>query len=78
MVRHIMINDSEMLKATKSGLIRYGGHRKQRIYGTLTCQSGKRMKRQNRVFFKNRKDAINNGYRPCGNCMNESYENGSL
>ena len=78
MVRHIMINDSEMLKAIKSGLIRYGGHRKQRIYGTLICQSGKRMKRQNRVFFKNRKDAINNGYRPCGNCMNESYKNGSL
>mgnify|MGYP003322822517 FL=1 len=56
MFRHIMINDNELLKAIKSGLILYGGHRKQKIYGTLACQSGRRMKRQNRVFFENRKD----------------------
>ena len=73
MIRHTMINDNELLKAIKSGLILYGGHRKQKIYGILTCQSGRRMKRQNRVFFENRKDAINNGYRPCGNCMKETY-----
>ena len=73
MIRHNSIDDSEVLKAVKSGLIRYGGNRKQKIYGTLTCKSGKRMKRQNRVFFGNRKDAINNGYRPCGNCMKETY-----
>ena len=78
MIRHNTIDDSEVLKAVKSGLIRYGGNRKQKIYGTLTCKSGKRMKRQNRVFFENRKDAINNGYRPCGNCMKETYINGSL
>ena len=73
MIRHNTIDDNEVLKAIKTGLIRFGGHRKQRIYGTLTCKSGKRMKRQNRVFFKNRKDAISNGYRPCGNCMKETY-----
>ena len=73
MIRHNTIDDSEVLKAVKSGLIRYGGNRKQKIYGTLTCKSGKRMKRQNRVFFENRKDAINNGYRPCGHCMKETY-----
>jgi len=73
MIRHNTIDDSEVLKAVKSGLIRYGGNRKQKIYGTLTCKSGKRMKRQNRVFFENRKDAINNGYRPCGTCMKETY-----
>jgi methylphosphotriester-DNA--protein-cysteine methyltransferase len=73
MIRHNTIDDSEVLKAVKSGLIRYGGNRKQKIYGTLTCKSGKRMKRRNRVFFENRKDAINNGYRPCGNCMKETY-----
>ena len=72
MIRHNSIDDSEVLKAVKSGLIRYGGNRKQKIYGTLICKSGKRMKRQNRVFFENRKDAINNGYRPCGNCMKET------
>ena len=68
-----MINDNELLKAIKSGLILYGGHRKQKIYGTLTCRSGRRMKRQNRVFFENRKDTVNNDYRPCGNSMNEPY-----
>ncbi len=73
MNRHNRIDDSEVLKAVKSGLIRYGGNRKQKIYGALTSKSGKRMKRQNRVFFENRKDAINNGYRPCGNCMKEAY-----
>ena len=73
MIRHKRIDDSEVLKVIKSALIRYGGKRKQKIYGTLTCKSGKRMKRQNRVFFGNRKDAINNGYRPCGNCMKETY-----
>ena len=51
MNRHDTIDDSEVLKAVKSGLIRYGGNRKQKIYGTLTCKSGKHMKRQNRVFF---------------------------
>ena len=73
MMGHNSIDDSEVLKAVKSGLIRYGGNREKKIYGTLTCKSGKRMKRQNRVFFENRKDAINNGYRPCGNCMKETY-----
>ena len=73
MIRHKRIDDSEVLKVIKSALIRYGGNRKQKIYGTLICKSGKRMKRQNRVFFENRKDAINNGYRPCGNCMKETY-----
>ena len=73
MIRHNTIDNSEVLKAIKTGLIRFGGHRKQWIYGTLTYKSGKRMKRKNRVFFENRKDAINNGYRPCGNCMKETY-----
>ena len=73
MNRHNRIDDSEVLKVIKSDLMRYEGNRKQKIYGTLTCKSGKRMKRQNRVFFENRKDAINNGYHPCGNCMKETY-----
>jgi hypothetical protein len=73
MIRRNTIDDREVLKAIKSDLIRYGGHRKQRIYGTLGYNSGKRMKRQHRVLFENRKDSINSGYRPCGNCMKETY-----
>ena len=72
-IRYNTIDDTELLKAIKSSLIRYGGRRKHRIYGTLACESGKRMKWQNRVSFENRKDAISNGYRPCGNCMKETY-----
>ena len=58
MIRHKRIDDSEVLRVIKSGLIRYGGNRKQKIYGTLTCKSGKRMKRQNRVFFKTEKTPL--------------------
>ena len=58
MIRHKRIDDSEVLKVIKSALIRYGGKRKQRIYGTLTCKYGKRMNRQNRVLFKTEKTPL--------------------
>ena len=43
MIRYNTIDDTELLKAIKSSLIRYGGHRKHRIYGTLACEYGKRI-----------------------------------
>ena len=58
MNRHDRIDDSEVLKVIKSDLIRYGGNRKQKIYGTLTCKYGKRMNRQNRVLFKTEKTPL--------------------
>jgi methylphosphotriester-DNA--protein-cysteine methyltransferase len=54
-------------------LILLGGNRKLKIYGTLKCASGKRMKLENRVFFKSAHEAINLGYRPCGNCLKSNY-----
>lgn len=45
-----------------------------KIYGTLDCGSGKRLKLENRIFFKTEADAISLGYRPCGHCMKAAYK----
>jgi len=49
------------------------GNRRLKIYGLLTCSSGKRLKRSNRVFFSDAHEAISEGYRPCGNCKRDNY-----
>jgi hypothetical protein len=54
--------------------IRLGGNRRLKIYGTLSCSSGKRMKTINRVFFADEEEAKGEGYRPCGHCMPEQYK----
>jgi methylphosphotriester-DNA--protein-cysteine methyltransferase len=56
-----------------SDQITMGGNRNLKIYGRLSCGSGKRMKRNNRVFFADEHDALTHGYRPCGHCMREAY-----
>jgi methylphosphotriester-DNA--protein-cysteine methyltransferase len=56
-----------------SEAITLAGNLKLRIYGTLTCASGKRMKTENRVFFQDENEAIESGFRPCGHCMREKY-----
>lgn len=57
----------------KGGTITMAGNRRLKIYGLLSCRSGKRMKMENRVFFINEREAIDLGYRPCGHCMPEAY-----
>jgi methylphosphotriester-DNA--protein-cysteine methyltransferase len=54
--------------------ISFGGNKKLKIYGKLNCKSGKRMKRENRIFFVSTREAIENGYRPCAHCMYEEYK----
>jgi methylphosphotriester-DNA--protein-cysteine methyltransferase len=56
-----------------TGEVQFAGNRKLKIYGTLACSSGKRMKVGNRVFFKSEEEAIGLGYRPCGHCMRSAY-----
>lgn len=56
-----------------TGRIRFGGNKNLKIYGTLSCSSGKRMKPANRVFFETEDEAIRAGYRPCGHCMREKH-----
>lgn len=69
MIRHLDIVSPELHRLLKSGGLTLAGNRKLKIYGLLTCGSGKRMKKENRVFFVNEREARRAGYRPCGNCM---------
>ena len=57
----------------RKGEICYGGYFKAKIYGLLRCASGRRMKLENRVFFKDENAAIKDGFRPCGHCLTEKY-----
>jgi len=74
MIKHTDIDDILMHQKIKQKEIVYGGNLKLKIYGTLQCKSGKRMKKKNRVFFKTIAEAKTQGYRPCGHCMNVDYK----
>ena len=74
LIKHEDIEDIELRKMIRNGSIQFGGNRKLKIYGKLDCKSGKRMKIINRVFFNTEEDAIQLGYRPCGNCMRTAYK----
>jgi methylphosphotriester-DNA--protein-cysteine methyltransferase len=74
MIKHLEITDSDLLKKIFRKEIAFGGNKKLKIYGTLQCKSGKRMKRENRVFFVSENEAIQNNYRPCGHCLGEKYK----
>lgn len=70
---HRDLDDAALHQALQSRHITLAGHRTLKIYGTLTCASGKRMKRENRVFLASEADAIALGFRPCGHCLKEAY-----
>lgn len=63
-----------LYKLIAAGEIKLAGNKKLKIYGKLNCGSGKRLKVENRVFFKNEEDAMASGYRPCGNCLACDYK----
>ncbi|NOT74668.1 MAG: metal-binding protein [Cyclobacteriaceae bacterium] len=69
MITHKDLQDKELALLIKRGEITLAGNRKLKIYGKFSCSSGKRMKKENRVFFKDEKESIANGFRPCKNCM---------
>jgi hypothetical protein len=73
MIAHEKLTTSELVRLLKSKKIVLAGNKKLKIYGSLDCRSGKRMKKMNRVFFKSQKEAIHLGYRPCGHCMKTAY-----
>jgi methylated-DNA-[protein]-cysteine S-methyltransferase len=57
-----------------------GGHRADRIYGTLGCPGAARAIARggyvaNRVFFADEATAISAGYRPCHTCLPDAYKN---
>ena len=74
MILHSAISDAGLRNKIRRRKIRFGGNTKLKIYGTLQCNSGKKMKRENRVFFSTESEAIQNGYRPCGHCMKQEYK----
>lgn len=63
----------KLVALLREGKITLGGNKRLRIYGTLKCQSGKRMKPINRVFFISEAEAIQEGFRPCGHCMKAKH-----
>jgi methylphosphotriester-DNA--protein-cysteine methyltransferase len=74
MIKHIDISDNDLRKKIRRKETCFGGNRKLKIYGTLQCKSGKRMKRENRIFFVSEDEAVNEGFRPCGHCMKTAYK----
>ncbi len=74
MYQHKDLNSSELFHLVHQKKINLGGYKKNKIYGLLSCKAGKRMKQENRVFFKSEAEAIENGYRPCGACLPEKYK----
>ncbi|MVM41425.1 metal-binding protein [Spirosoma sp. HMF3257] len=80
MIRHTDLGPTRfaqfraLILLVKSKTITIGGHRPGKIYGILTCRTGKRMKPENRVFFQNETEAITSGYRPCAVCLPERYK----
>ncbi|WP_313777810.1 Ada metal-binding domain-containing protein [Flagellimonas meishanensis] len=73
MVLHSEISATSLFKALRDNEIKWAGNRKLKIYGTLRCKSGKRMKMENRMLFNSEEEAIQQGYRPCGHCMQKAY-----
>ena len=47
MIKHIDIDNAKLHQKIKRKEIVYGGNLNLKIYGTLQCKSGKRMKRKN-------------------------------
>ena len=56
---------------------RFGGNRRQKIFGRLDCRSALRALPRGyanvRVFFADDAIAFAAGYRPCGTCMRQEY-----
>jgi len=80
MTRHTSLGDTAFKRSRNLKLlldkreIAFAGNAKLKIYGTLACRSGKRMRVENRVFFNSEAEAIGEGYRPCGHCMTDAYK----
>ena len=80
MIRHLELGDKAFTRGRKlkqlldTKQIELGGNARLKIYGTMNCGSGKRMKPENRTFFASEAEAVNLGYRPCGHCMRAEYQ----
>jgi methylphosphotriester-DNA--protein-cysteine methyltransferase len=73
MIIHHHHSQKEIRNFIRKGAITYAGNAPDKIYGTLSCWSGKKMKIENRVFFENQSEALDAGFRPCGHCLHDRY-----
>jgi methylphosphotriester-DNA--protein-cysteine methyltransferase len=76
MYQHTILTASDLFRKLKNRRIQYAGNKRLKIFGRLNCKSGKRMKKENRVFFKTEAEALSSGFRPCGHCMRLDQANG--
>jgi methylphosphotriester-DNA--protein-cysteine methyltransferase len=74
MFHHEDLGKQKLKSLIRKGEIVFGGNKQLKIYGMLSCKSGKRMKLENRIFFSSEKEAIKEGFRPCGHCMKREYQ----
>ena len=80
MVRHVTLGENEnergrrLFRLIKNHCVTFGGYEKGKVYGILNCKSGKRIKLENRVFFRDENEALEAGYRPCGHCLPAKYK----
>jgi methylphosphotriester-DNA--protein-cysteine methyltransferase len=70
---HKHLSTKELHELVKRHPTLVGGNILLKLYGKLTCASGKRMNTVNRVFFRNEHEAQQAGYRPCAHCMPKEY-----
>lgn len=73
MIMHADYSETDVRILIRLGRIRWAGSLRDKIYGRLSCRSGKRIKRENRIFFESEEEAIGAGFRPCGHCMRLHY-----
>jgi methylphosphotriester-DNA--protein-cysteine methyltransferase len=73
-LHHTSIPAKELRAKIKRKEITMGGNRKLKIYGHLSCVSGRRMNKQTRVFFHTETEALQKGYRPCAKCLSKKYQ----
>lgn len=73
LLHHLQISDRELRKKIRRREVLMAGNFKLKIYGKLGCKSGKRMKKENRVFFSSAAEALQFGFRPCAHCLKNDY-----
>jgi methylphosphotriester-DNA--protein-cysteine methyltransferase len=69
MIHHFDLSNAIVHAMIRGRRIVLAGNRRLKIYGHLHCSSGKKMKKENRVFFENEAEAVASGYRRCKRCI---------
>lgn len=73
MLHHADLSQKDVIRLIRVEEIAWAGNSNLKVYGKLDCASGKRMKKENRVFFKSETEAVRLGFRPCGRCLHDRY-----